>query len=176
VQTDVANGTLALNANGSFTYTPDAGFFGADSFVYAVQDSNGLQSTATVTIDVEVPEFNVVSGNRFFQSLRGTDGSDALLMGSARYATMQGGNGADVFVFGETDNNRRSEFALVRDYEVGVDAIDLAGATIARTIEFGNSVTLVLVGRGRDTLTILGVDDADQLTFTDVWSNGQQFV
>jgi ELWxxDGT repeat protein len=169
VQTDVANGTLVLNANGSFTYTPDAGFFGADSFVYTVQDSKGLQSTATVTIAVEVPDFNVVSGSRAVQSLRGTEGSDVLLMGNTRFATMLGGQGADVFVFGETANNR-FESAVIRDYQVGVDAIDLGRSTIARSFETANSVTLLL--RGGDLLTILGVNDADKLTFTDVWSNG----
>ena len=33
-----ANGTFALNADGSFTYTPDANFNGTDSFTYTVTD------------------------------------------------------------------------------------------------------------------------------------------
>ncbi|MBT8277742.1 MAG: tandem-95 repeat protein [Bacteroidia bacterium] len=35
---DVNNGSLVLNADGSFVYTPDAGFIGTDSFVYTVFD------------------------------------------------------------------------------------------------------------------------------------------
>ena len=31
---DPAHGTVVLNANGSFTYTPTAGYFGPDSFTY----------------------------------------------------------------------------------------------------------------------------------------------
>ena len=31
---DPAHGTLTLNANGSYTYTPAANFTGADSFTY----------------------------------------------------------------------------------------------------------------------------------------------
>ncbi len=51
--TDVTNGTLTLNADGSFTYTPDANFFGSDSFTYYAQDGQGGQSTAaTVTITI----------------------------------------------------------------------------------------------------------------------------
>ncbi|MEO0764246.1 MAG: MBL fold metallo-hydrolase, partial [Pseudomonadota bacterium] len=50
--TDVTNGTLSLNADGSFDYTPDAGFFGEDSFVYAVTDGEATQNaTATITVE-----------------------------------------------------------------------------------------------------------------------------
>ncbi len=33
-----ANGTLTLNANGSLTYTPAAGYSGADAFSYRASD------------------------------------------------------------------------------------------------------------------------------------------
>jgi len=36
-----AHGTLVLNADGTFTYTPEADFHGSDSFTYAVSDGNG---------------------------------------------------------------------------------------------------------------------------------------
>ncbi|HSP28773.1 MAG TPA: Ig-like domain-containing protein [Ilumatobacteraceae bacterium] len=52
LDTDVTNGTLTLNSNGSFTYTPDAGYVGSDSFIYDVSDGNGGTDQATVTIDV----------------------------------------------------------------------------------------------------------------------------
>ncbi len=39
----------SLNGN---TYTPPANYFGLDTLVYTIQDSKGLQSTATVTINV----------------------------------------------------------------------------------------------------------------------------
>jgi VCBS repeat-containing protein len=45
------HGSLTLNADGSFTYTPNADFTGEDSFTY--QASDGVDSDmATVTIDV----------------------------------------------------------------------------------------------------------------------------
>ncbi|MDP9387074.1 MAG: Ig-like domain-containing protein [Actinomycetota bacterium] len=47
-----ANGTLALNADGSFAYTPNTGFSGGDSFTYTVSDGNGGSGTATVSINV----------------------------------------------------------------------------------------------------------------------------
>jgi VCBS repeat-containing protein len=48
---DVDHGILALNADGSFTYTPAANYVGVDSFVYSVSDGS-LTDEATVTIDV----------------------------------------------------------------------------------------------------------------------------
>ena len=46
------NGVLTLNADGSFTYTPNPGYNGIDSFIYEVSDGNGGTDTATVTINV----------------------------------------------------------------------------------------------------------------------------
>jgi VCBS repeat-containing protein len=49
-----SHGTLALDANGSFTYTPNAGFTGEDSFTYKASHGGLLTSqAATVTITVE---------------------------------------------------------------------------------------------------------------------------
>jgi CSLREA domain-containing protein len=44
------NGTLALAADGSFSYTPDSGFSGNDTFTYRAADGTGLSNVATVTI------------------------------------------------------------------------------------------------------------------------------
>ncbi|MES2629649.1 MAG: Ig-like domain-containing protein, partial [Bacteroidota bacterium] len=52
VVSGTTNGTLVLNANGSFTYTPAPGFVGADSFIYSICDTSGLCDTATVFINV----------------------------------------------------------------------------------------------------------------------------
>ena len=49
---DPDNGSVELNADGTFTYTPDLNFVGFDSFTYEVSDGNGGTSTATVTINV----------------------------------------------------------------------------------------------------------------------------
>jgi VCBS repeat-containing protein len=51
--TGPAHGTLTLNADGSFAYTPNTNYFGPDSFTYRAQDSGGLLSNvATVSITV----------------------------------------------------------------------------------------------------------------------------
>jgi hypothetical protein len=52
---DPAGGTVTLNADGSFTYTSDAGFSGTDTFTYTVSDGVGGTDTGTVTITVSQP-------------------------------------------------------------------------------------------------------------------------
>jgi len=46
------HGNVTLNANGTFTYTPDAGYVGPDSFTYGVYDGFEHSNVATVSIDV----------------------------------------------------------------------------------------------------------------------------
>src|SRR5262249_31907265 len=47
-----ANGTLTLNVDGSFTYTPNANWNGTDSFTYKVNDGTVDSNTVTVTLTV----------------------------------------------------------------------------------------------------------------------------
>gem|GEM_PF-1274441 len=47
-----ANGSITLDADGSFTYIPVGDFNGTDSFTYEISDGNGGTSMATVTIEV----------------------------------------------------------------------------------------------------------------------------
>jgi VCBS repeat-containing protein len=58
------HGTLALDPDGSFVYTPDAGYQGVDSFTYVLSDGE-LTDTAMVTLTVEaLHTLNVVlTGN-----------------------------------------------------------------------------------------------------------------
>ncbi|MCX5659276.1 MAG: Ig-like domain-containing protein [Planctomycetota bacterium] len=48
-----SHGTLSLSTNGSFTYTPAAGYSGTDSFVYRVREP--LLSSAPATVRINVP-------------------------------------------------------------------------------------------------------------------------
>ena len=52
---DPTNGTLTLNDDGSFEYTPDAGFDGDDSFTYHANDGEADSNVATVSIAVSPP-------------------------------------------------------------------------------------------------------------------------
>ena len=52
---NVAHGTLALATDGSFTYTPTAGYTGPDSFTHRAANSGGSGNFATVAITVAAP-------------------------------------------------------------------------------------------------------------------------
>ncbi|GAB5405864.1 MAG: hypothetical protein Aurels2KO_40950 [Aureliella sp.] len=54
---DVAHGTLVLNADGSFSYTPDPDYFGTDVFVYNASDAR-LQSALPATVTITVTPVN----------------------------------------------------------------------------------------------------------------------
>jgi len=50
---DAAFGTLILNSDGSFDYTPDPNFFGIDSFSYFADNGTEQSNVATVNITVD---------------------------------------------------------------------------------------------------------------------------
>ena len=59
-----SNGTLTLNSDGSFTYTPNTNFNGTDSFTYKASDSRDQSNTATVTINVSPLNDQPVANNQ----------------------------------------------------------------------------------------------------------------
>src|SRR4029077_10291877 len=52
-----AHGTLTLDANGAFTYTPSTNFFGSDSFTYKAVRSDGARSNVA-TVSLTISEVN----------------------------------------------------------------------------------------------------------------------
>ena len=60
-----AHGSLTLNTDGSFSYTPSANYSGTDSFTYRFPVGEGYSNTATVTLTIhsvdEAPAFSASS-------------------------------------------------------------------------------------------------------------------
>ncbi len=56
------NGALVLEADQTFTYTPNPGFAGVDGFTYTVRDAAGEVATGTVSISVLAPNRDPVAG------------------------------------------------------------------------------------------------------------------
>jgi VCBS repeat-containing protein/parallel beta-helix repeat protein len=52
--TGAANGTAIVNADGSFSYTPNANFYGTDSFTYLANDGALDSNIATITFTVKL--------------------------------------------------------------------------------------------------------------------------
>ena len=85
--TDPTNGAVVVNADGSFTYTPNANFNGSDSFTYTIDDGNGGTDTATVNLTINpvndapdavddaftTDEDTAVNGNLFADNGSGVD-------------------------------------------------------------------------------------------------------
>src|SRR5207249_1544281 len=61
-----SHGTLALNANGSFTYTPAANFNGTDSFTYTASDGALSSNVATVNLTILPVDHEPVAANDSF--------------------------------------------------------------------------------------------------------------
>jgi FtsP/CotA-like multicopper oxidase with cupredoxin domain len=78
-------GTYVLHSNGSFSYTPAAGFVGSDSFSYITTDGKALSSSATVTINVVVP-----SAPTTLSALDDFDRPDAASLGTSSVGATPG--------------------------------------------------------------------------------------
>ena len=79
--TDPTHGTVSLDADGGFTYTPDAGYAGPDSFTYKANDGDLDSNTATVTITVIDPAAD--SSLVGYWAMDETDGTTAFDTGAA---------------------------------------------------------------------------------------------
>ncbi|MES2657777.1 MAG: Ig-like domain-containing protein [Verrucomicrobiota bacterium] len=86
-----SNGTLSLNANGGFTYTPNTGYSGADSFTYRANDGllNSNIATVSLTINPLVPA-GLVNGS-FESGFNGwTAGGNQVIQSTAPYTATHG--------------------------------------------------------------------------------------
>ena len=79
--TGPAHGTLTLNPNGSFTYTPTSSFVGSDSFTYTANDGTLNSNTATVTItdNIAPTAVDVQATNTSGQTPRRLDQGDTIV-------------------------------------------------------------------------------------------------
>jgi VCBS repeat-containing protein len=67
----VSNGTLTLNADGSFVYTPNEYFNGTDSFTYKAKDATLESEMAVVTITVTPVNDWPIANDDFYETLTG---------------------------------------------------------------------------------------------------------
>lgn len=90
--TDPSHGTVVVNADGTYTYTPNANFHGSDSFTVSVSDGKGGVTTATVTITVNsINDIPVVGNDNFLVDEK------ALLTGTVATNDQISGDGGNIF-------------------------------------------------------------------------------
>jgi VCBS repeat-containing protein len=67
-----SHGSLTLDADGGFTYTPSSNYFGTDSFSYRGSDGLSLSEIATVTLTIEPVNDAPVVGEDTFVTIQGS--------------------------------------------------------------------------------------------------------
>ena len=170
------NGTLVLNADGSFTYTPAPTFFGEDSFTYRSNDGSLNGSIATVRIVVQQ---TVTSGTTNTSgggvTTDDTSNSDGTAGANIRTVVLvisvePGGNG---FVVSSSDNllstpqanDSSSDSTMATD--TATDNVDSSAGDSqdARAI---SEMSFAIDDRGelRDRMTGRIVEDAGVVVFT----------
>lgn len=147
VQNAPTRGTLTLNADGSFTYTPNQGQANvSDSFTYTLNNGFG-SNTATVTIQIGATGFFVNN-----QAAAGGNGSQAAPFRTLAEAVTaaNGVNGAEIVIFrGDgTSGGYNTPLALQANQGVkGFDAANPPTLTGPITLTSGNRVRdLKIVG------------------------------
>lgn len=177
--TGAAHGQLTINPNGSYTYTPNAGYVGQDTFSFKVNDGTANSADASIVIDVinHVPSATAASptvaeDGQLVDLLTGTDqDNDSLTFakatdpthgtvtvdanGSYTYTPAANYNGPDSFTFTVSD---------------GIDTS--IAATVSITVTSVNDAPVANVGTGsttkgvalQGTLTASDID-SDPLTF-----------
>ena len=87
--TSSAHGTVSINSDGSFTYTPEPGFNGTDTFSYTATDgTTTVEQTVTVTVWPvnDAPEGSNKTVTIDEDTTYTFDATDFRILGSKRYA------------------------------------------------------------------------------------------
>jgi hypothetical protein len=127
--TQGTNGSVAItNGGADVSYTPNANFFGADSFTYTVNDGNGGSDTATVNVTVTNVNDAPVLTSSVAMSLISATNSNLFNVGLAASATDQEGETVtiQVAVFGDEDDQTPTLNSVVHS----PDAKDIAPNTL----------------------------------------------
>ena len=189
-----SNGTLTLNADGSFTYTPNANFNGEDTFTYRAVDPSDAEASATVTVTIEAVNDGTGcrrsgSHNRGGHSKEITLGAsdvdgDTLsysVVDSPQHGTLSGTganltytpannyNGPDSFTFKTNDGTADSDVATVSITVTAVndapDAVNDSAETAEDTAKDINVLGNDTDGDG-DSLSVSSVGSANHGTAT----------
>ncbi len=151
-------GTLTLNANGSFTYRPATNYNGADSFTYRASDGSLNSGIATVALNVSVVNDAPLAGADSYATTEdvtltvnapGLLANDSDLEGSALNATLVTGpthgsltlNANGSFTFVPTANYSGPDSFV---YRTSDGSLNSANTTVALTINAVNDAPVAV--------------------------------
>lgn len=172
------NGTVVLNANGTVSFTPAAGFLGAATFFYRAYDGADLGAPTLVTVNVANSGVvltgnglaNTLAGTALDDSLSGMGGNDTLL-GGPGWDTLDGGTGNDSMSGSAGDDifyvDSLGDVVVEVDPSAATGGIDmvvssLASYTLGANVENGRisaAGTAELNGNALNNLLIAGIGD-----------------
>jgi uncharacterized repeat protein (TIGR01451 family) len=138
-KTNASNGTVAITAGGTgVSYTPNANFFGSDSFTYTISDGYGGTDTATVNVTVTnvndapvclginkstdedtpvdfPPACTDADGDTLTFSIVGgaSNGTASVILSDLRYVPNANYHGLDSFTYRAYDGTSSSNIATV---------------------------------------------------------------
>ena len=176
-----SNGTLTLNADGSFSYTPNANFNGTDTFTYRVSDGTAESGAVTVTLTVTPVNDAPVANSQSVTTNEDADGpiiltgsdldGDALtfsVVDGPAHGTLTGTppnltytpalnyNGSDSFTFRASDAGANSNLATV---SITVTVVNDAPVAANQSVTTNEDVALAITLGGSDV-------EGGALTFT----------
>ena len=178
---DPSHGTVTVNANGSYTYTPATSYNGPDSFTYTVSDDKGGSNTYTVAITVNaaptasdtsistnedtaisdrLPEAKDVDGDAVSYSKASDPAHGTVEInadGTYTYKPADNYNGADKFTYTVSDGKGGSNI-----YEVKITVNAVNDAPVASGTEISTNEDTVKSG----TLPEAKDVDGDAITYS----------
>jgi hypothetical protein len=160
------NGTLNLNSDGSFNYTPNAGYFGDDSFTYSVSDGTlTQQATATITVNGSADDHSdVLDATATALSLSGNDRGTASAVG-----TFEVVGDRDIFKLTVVDGEMKIDLDGVSGLDTYLRVYDSAGSQIASNDDGGPGLSSALtidVSAGTYYISAGSYNDASSGAFT----------
>lgn len=147
IATAPTNGTAVSLGNGLITYTPNPGFFGADTFTYTVADNDGaLSAPGTVTINVLLADVigDLLVGGNDGDVIVGNSGNDTINAGGGNDSIL-GSGGDDLIAGGAGDDTL--------DGQAGNDTLDgQGGDDLLRGGDGDDTFVLGALAGGQDSV------------------------
>lgn len=171
------HGSIIIAADGAFSYTPDVGYSGADSYFYTLEDGQGGSDTGAINLTLNAVAdivgndvANTLTGDQSGVSndtIYGNGGNDTLVGGYGA-DVLNGGTGSDTFKFTVvedgiydtvedfTRNGTQTDVLDLRDILGGYDPVSDAIADFVQITDNGtDSFVSVDVDGGADNFVMV---------------------
>jgi 6-phosphogluconolactonase (cycloisomerase 2 family) len=145
-QAATTHGSVTINADGSFAYTPNGGFEGVDHFAFTLSDGGSARATATATVTVHGPAISAPQSVTFGPQTLATTGpvvwATVTNAGNAPLhisgpATVAGANAADFAIASGDDGCNGAAVAAGASCQIGVRFTPSTTAGESATLSLG---------------------------------------